>query len=631
MHSRYRLPLGILMVATVVVSLYWPGLGGGFFFDDEANILLAEGIRMEALSVSALWEAMASGGAGPSGRPVAQLSFALNHYFSGFDPFAFKATNLAIHIASSWLVFLLARRLLGATLAAGTLATLWLIHPIQLLPVLYVVQRMASLSALFIFGAMLAHMLARERGGPRGAAWLALAWGVLWPLSFLSKETGLLFPFFVLAWELTLRRHAVGGLDRFARILSAGAALSVAAGLAYGLSSGGQWLWAGYGFRPFTLVERLLTEGRVLWLYLGLIAFPRLDAFGLYHDGISLSTGFLDPWTTLPAWAGLAGLAWLGWRLRIKAPVAAFGIAWFLTGHALESTVLPLEIAHEHRNYVPLFGFLLAAASGFGQLMDLPGISKGIGAFFLTVFIGHAGFVTLLRSHQFGEEVRRTQIEAQHHPASARAHYEAGRALALRAGSISKEDPVYFFIRSHYEQAGERDPGFKLGWLGLIHLDCLAGETVDRGAIGELSRRLRETPFAPGDRTLLDGVKAMAIAGTLCLDRADVEALFSSALGNPTAAGHVRAVLHSWLADYLALGARDLPAAERELDRSLALAPYNPSNRLKRAQLAFLQGRRGEAHDILNALRGAPLSRSERGTLARLLDCLNGRASGCGE
>ena len=120
--------------------------------------------------------------------------------------------------------------------------------------------------------------------------------------------------------------------------------MGLAAGLIYALLPAGKWLWAGYELRSFTLLERLLTEARVLWFYLGLIVLPRFEAFGLYHDDISLSTGLLMPWTTLPALLGLAGLVGIAWHVRNRAPLLAFGIAWFLIGHSLESTVLPLEI-----------------------------------------------------------------------------------------------------------------------------------------------------------------------------------------------------------------------------------------------------------------------------------------------
>ena len=162
-----------------------------------------------------------------------------------------------------------------------------------------------------------------------------------------------------------------------------------------------------------------------------------------------------------------------------------------------------------------------------------------------------------------------------------------------------------------------------MGLLGLIHLNCKTGRPVEREWIAELDRRLRQTPFAPADRNVLYNLKEMSIDGSLCLEQADIEELFAAARANKTVAPHIRAMLHSWLADYLTLRAHDLPAAAAELDRSLALVPHVPSNRLKRAQLDFLLGRYAEARGRLSALGDARLSQSERGTLVQLQACLD--------
>lgn len=621
--------LVMFLLAALVATIYWPGLAGGFFFDDGPSILLVEGVQLETLSLTSLHQAWISGGAGPTGRPVAQLSFALNHYFAGFDPFFFKATNLAIHLTGGWLVFSLVRRLLIATtahakplhllLASGAAAALWLLHPIQLLPVLHVVQRMTSLSALFLLAALLLHIHGREQGGRAAVAWPLLAWCVLWPLSFLSKETGVLFPLFALAWELIVRRNTQGQLDRFARGFATLMGLCLLLGLAYALSPRGQWLWAGYELRSFSLVERVLTEGRVLWFYLGLIMIPRLEAFGLYHDDIVLSTSLVTPWTTLPAMLGLMVLVWLVWRLRMRAPLAAFGIAWFLIGHGLESTVLPLELAHEHRNYLPLFGILVAAASVLTVALQSKGAGKTLGMALAGVALVYFPFVTALRAHQFGDEVRRTQIEAQHHRTSARAQHEAGHTLAGLPEAASPNSPAYAFARRHYELANQLDANSKMGWLGLIHLNCQAGLPVALAEVDELARRLRTTPFAPGDRSVLYGLKEMAIKGSICLARPDIDALFAAALANPSVSPPVQAMLHSWHADYLWLQAHDLPAAGAALAQSLKLNPANPSNRLKWAQLLFIAGERAPARQLLLDLRDANLAAEERKTLNELL------------
>ncbi len=618
-----------LIVGFALLGVYWPGLHGQFFFDDLPNILAVESVRLKTLSLESLTVVLGSGGSGPTGRPVAQLSFAVNHYLSGLEPFAFKLTNLAFHLANGVLIFILALRLFAslggsavarrASIAAGVLATAWLLHPIQLLPVLHVVQRMTSLSAFFLLLALLCHIWWRDVGASRSAGWLLLGWGVFWPLSFLSKETGLLFPFFALAWELIVRRAICGRLDRFARIFAVLAGFVLVSTVAYMLSPLGDWLWTGYGLRNFSLTERLLTEGRVLWFYLGLILFPRLEAFGLFHDDFTISTGFSTPWTALPALTGLFGLAWVSWWTRKRMPLVSFGIAWFLIGHAMESTFLPLEIAHEHRNYLPLFGILLALVSVLVPTLEQSGPGKTIGMALMVTMLAYFPFVTALRADQFGDEVRRSQIEAQHHRASARAQHEAGRVLAGLEGSDSASSPHYSLAKAHYELAGQLDPNFKMNLLGLIHLNCQAGIPVEQSWVVELQRRLRDTPFAPGDRTVLYSLKEMTIAGSLCLGRTEVDSLFAAAISNPEALLWVRAIILSWYADYLWLHEKDLPAAFAALGQSLTLVPSNTSNRLKLAQLRFIAGERDQAYQLLLQLRGERLSMEERKTLDELL------------
>lgn len=641
MRTSYIVALGVLLANVVAAAIYWPGLHGGFFFDDGPSILRPEGVRLEAFSTESLRQALHSGGAGPSGRPVAQLSFALNYYFAGFDPFAFKASNLAIHLASGLLVFWLAIRLLTAAtpqtdrrktiVTSIGIGTLWLLHPMQLLPVLHVVQRMTSLSAFFLLAALLMHIAGREHGGRAGTMRLVVGWAIFWPLSFFSKETGALFPLFALAWELILRRSTCGGLDRFARGFAAVMVLALAVGIAYAFSPGMQWLWAGYDLRPFSLVERILTEGRVLWFYLGLILAPRLEAFGLYHDDIDISTGAFSPWTTMPALAGVLGLIWLAWRTRARAPVVSFGLAWFLIGHAMESTVLPLEIAHEHRNYVPLFGILLAGAWVLLRGAEQKGVPKTAAITLAAAALVYFPFVTALRSLEFGDDGRRTQIEAQHHRLSAHAQFDAGSLLADLPQSADPNSPSYTFARRHYELAGRLDPNFKISWLGLIYLNCRAGQPVDPTWIDALSRRLRETPFAPADRNVLYDLKEMSIAHSICLARWEMETLFAAAFSNPTVSPFVLAMLYSWYADYLLLRENDHAAAQEALAKSLRLAPGNPSNQLKSAQLALLDGRKAEALQMLKALRGAQLSTDEKRTTAKLVACLEGDRTQCGK
>lgn len=629
MRTILLVPLVTLLLSVQLLAVYWSGLHGEFFFDDLPNILSADRLRLENLSFEAVTASLSNGYSDLFSRPVAQLSFALNYYFSGLDPFAFKLVNFVIHLVNGWLIFSLTRRLFlsahramtpaHALIMSTVLTAAWLLHPIQLLPVLHVVQRMTSLSAFFLLVALLFHMRGRGGNSNKQTIWLFFGWAVFWPLSFFSKEIGLLFPLFVLAWELIERRAVVGHLDAFSRIFAMMALGIAVLVIAYMISPFGDWLWSGYSLRSFSLFERLLTEGRVLWFYIGLIFFPRLEIFGLFHDDFTVSTGLFVPWTTLPGLLGLIALAGLAWKCRTKYSLVAFGITWFLIGHCMESTFLPLEIAHEHRNYLPLFGLLLAVVSVLSLGLAAVGPIKTLGVTLTVVVLGYFTFVTALRAHEFGDEVRRTQIEAQHHRGSARAQHEAGRILAGLAESSMSNSPGYSFAKAHYELAGQIDPDFKMSWLGLIHLNCRAGVPVDRLWIKELERRFRDTPFAPGDRTVLYSLKEMSIAGTVCLQRQDVDALFAAAIANPGVSPGVQAMILSWYADYLWLREHDLAASRVALGRSLALVSTNASNRLKWAQLLHLSGEYEQAQKLLLELSGEHFSPDERKTIDQLL------------
>jgi protein O-mannosyl-transferase len=626
---RRILLFALAVLGGLLTYIYWPGLQGAFFFDDGASILLAEGVRLETLSIESLQQALTSGGAGPTGRPVAQLSFALNYYFSGFNPFAFKATNLAIHFACGVLVFFLTHQLLRTgqakfTQSHGFIAScvttaFWLLHPIQLLPVLHVVQRMTSLSAFFLLAAFCLHIHGRECAGRIGTVLLLLAWIIFWPLSCLSKEAGALFPLFALTWELIIRRYSYGRLDFFARVFAVAGGAAAVIALAYLLSPHAQWLLAGYDMRPFSMGERVLTEGRVLWSYLRLILLPWPPAFGLYHDDIAISSDLFTPWTTLPALCGLVGLIWLFLRLRTRAPLVAFGVAWFLIGHALESSLLPLEIAHEHRNYLPLFGISLIAGWSILQVLDSHEKFRTLTLVVTTTVLASITLLTALRSTQFSNELQRTLIEAQHHPASSRAQNEAGVALGSLPQAAIPNSEVYSLAHTHFKNSLALDPNFKMGWLGLIHLGCKAGLPVAKSEISELMRRLRETPFAPGDQSVLYNVKEMAISGTPCLNRSDVDGLFAAAVANPGIKSWVQSILLSWHADYLLLHEHDISGARNSLGRSLALNPANLSNRLKWAQLLLLSGERNQAQQLLLELSEKNFSSEERQTINELL------------
>ena len=150
-----------LILLTLVA--YYPGLSGDYMFDDTSNLLKNKALDMETLNMDSLQRAAYSSGAGMLRRPVSMASFALNRFFFGIDPYSHKVINLIIHIITGCLLFLFSRLLISsyqqhrkpvlsvqaARWIPVIICGMWLVHPLNLTPVLYIVQRMTSLAALF--------------------------------------------------------------------------------------------------------------------------------------------------------------------------------------------------------------------------------------------------------------------------------------------------------------------------------------------------------------------------------------------------------------------------------------------------------------------------------------------------
>ena len=332
----------IAFTALTTFAVYWPGLSGPFLFNDYPKILQNNLLKITSLSLENVSRASSSLESGPLRRPVAALSFATNHYFAGsFDsPFTLKATNLVIHILTALTIFWFAYLVVNAIVVpsahdgevlvtnarllvyiAGVTTALWVVHPIQLTSVLYVLQRMASLSALFVFLALVDYVYARQfaRAGRMCASVTCFGLAALLAVcGLLSKENAILVLIFVVLTELSLFRDTgyrckwqMSTRWRKALLITAllTAAIIVLVGSVH-------YAMPADALRPFLMLERLFTEPRALVFYLSLILLPRSSAFGLFHDDLELSTSLLNPWTTIASIALLVVLIVAAIRLR---------------------------------------------------------------------------------------------------------------------------------------------------------------------------------------------------------------------------------------------------------------------------------------------------------------------------
>ncbi|MBX9607896.1 MAG: hypothetical protein K2Y51_16845, partial [Gammaproteobacteria bacterium] len=204
------LALTLLALAALAVLVYLPGLPGDFAFDDYHAIVNNAALDLPRLDVDALLDAALSAQyTGPLSRPLAMLSFAANRTLFGPDALSFKLVNIAVHGLNAVLVYLVLARLLPALAPrapAGlplALAALWAAHPLNLTAVLYVVQRMTSLSATFVLLTLWLYLGARQRQcagqAPPWVAWLAVA--AAGTAAVLVKETALCLPLWFLLLE----------------------------------------------------------------------------------------------------------------------------------------------------------------------------------------------------------------------------------------------------------------------------------------------------------------------------------------------------------------------------------------------------------------------------------------------
>jgi len=452
--SLRRRTLPLLALAAVLLltwGIYWPGRTGPFLFDDFSNLAtLGDYGRIDTW-----WKVVAfltSGFAGPTGRPLALATFLLDARDWPASPEAFKLTNVAIHMINGALLAGLSAavaRALGLARRpaawAGVLAAgLWLLDPFWVSTTLYVVQRMAMLAATFVFAGLwgYAHGRALLASGRRraGYAWMSLSLALGTLLAVLSKENGALLP--LLAWVLEAlvfdRKHTA--LEQGGRaflvwrwVFIRLPALAVLGYLATFLP--GLWTGATAG-RDFTPLQRLLTESRIVWTYIGDIWLARPHDGGLFHDDIRLSTGLLHPLSTLFAVLGiLALIAFVALSRWARHPVvAAAGVAvgFYLAGQVMESTWLQLELAFEHRNYLPAGLMFLPLAIG---LVGLMGVRSSFVAnapkldltprrwpvWFAIALLALFALQTARRADVWGKPFQQALVWAREHPDSPRA------------------------------------------------------------------------------------------------------------------------------------------------------------------------------------------------------------------
>lgn len=445
--ARVAIALAIAALPLLTWMLLRGGTGGTFMFDDLSNLAALDTFDGGVTSWGELRHYLSLNASGPTGRPLSMLTFLLQQYDWPGSAAAMLEFNLLLHGLTGLIVALIAHRLARRVKgisdnAAGVIALLagaiWLLHPIQVSTVFYVIQRMAQLSTLFVLLGLYAYIVAREhleQGRLRTGAILLACTPLLGIMGMYAKENAILLPLALLLTEYWFFRRRAP----FNRLVTAVrlAFLWLPAGviLAYLVMEAGA---GGYDQRPFGPGERLATQMQAMLHYLHLLAIPRSITPGIFYDSFPVAASWLSPSVLLGVFV-IASAIILSVRYRKQAPLVTWGILFFLAMHAIESTTRPLELVYEHRNYLPSAGLALAAAAaliGLWQRFPLAGVTA------IALWLALSSAQAHVRAETWGDPDLLIEIWTEVNPDSPRMWLQYARRASMQ-GDQAAVDLAY--------------------------------------------------------------------------------------------------------------------------------------------------------------------------------------------
>ena len=492
----------------MVLAVYCNTFDADWQFDDKPNIINNHYLHIRNLKPESLVQTFFTKPTDPGNfgeklyRPISFLTFSINWYFGKDKVLGYHIVNLLIHFSTTTFLFVAIFNLLGAPnlrekfetnklFIAFLSAALWAINPIQTQAVTYIVQRMASMAAMFYILSMLCYIKFRmSRFSPHRILFL-LGCLLSFLLAFGSKENAVMLPASLLLIEFTCFKKFNWRFSKtiyFWGSAAGGGIILILAVCFFSPDITFSWL-NGYRNRPFTLTERILTEPRIVLFYLSQIFFPLPNRLSVEHDVI-LSTSFLQPWSTLPAISLTFLLIGLGFSQIRKRPIIALAVLFFFLNHIIESTVIPLELVFEHRNYLPSMFLFLPIAAGFKWLYDycaankqsLTGVLTGLLVFLMVCL----GIGTYIRNLAWATEISLWRDAMKKAPQSARPMtnlawqmaygpvakpsqynqalklYEKARALSLQKSRSFAEPVIINNMAGIYFKQGEHQTAIDL-------------------------------------------------------------------------------------------------------------------------------------------------------------------------
>ncbi|HID8537019.1 TPA: hypothetical protein ACXIMI_002148 [Stenotrophomonas maltophilia] len=600
----------LLLLLVLGGLIFSPGLGGGFLFDDQPNLVEDPDWKLDQLSWDGITQMFGSGIASAVGRPLAMLSFAVNHVFTGTDPMPLKATGLAMHLLNALLVWLLVSQLLvmrttlqgkARSLVAWVVAFVWMVHPLQVSSALYIVQRMEVGAATGILLSLLCYLRARGAtcdGRLAWPWWLGVVLASGFGLGF--KETALLLPGYSLLLEVFVLRFAAPTLAQQRLLVGA----YVIGGLGclvifFGWVVPSALSPTAYATRDFSLSERLYSQLPALLLYLRQMLLPWPESLWFYYDNFPISHGLLHPVSTLVAALILLGLALGGWLIRMRWPLTAFGIAWFFVSHALTSNVHPLELVFEHRNYLALLGVVLALIQPLQAALKSATVEAR--TLLMAPLLAYVGAMGCIQALSWGDPTRLALTLTTRNPESPRAGYEYGRQLLALSGNDPRS-PSWSMAVGEFEHAAALPDSSPLADQALIVLGARGGNPVSDPVWKRFAEKLLRRPAGPQELSAVEGVVECRVAGNCTF--ADEQRLFHLLVEvvqrNPRSS-RLRAIYANYAFNVM----QDPDLAMRMIREAVMLSPRDPGYRMWQIKMGLASDllERRDAEEALDLLR----------------------------
>lgn len=468
-HNNSNNSFSITILLSILIFLIYSNtFNASWHLDDYQNIVNNTKLHITTISTETIYNATH---AEPNGspslyRPVACLSFAINWLFSGDKLWGFHLTNTAIHILSAIVLLFTVKNILSTPyiyinsdkekiFIAALCATLWSCHPIQTQAVTYIVQRMASLATLFSLLSMLFFIKGRLSTNKLKIILFFFLSFISFALAFGSKENSLLLPLSMVLIELSFFHEKF-----FISKINISKVLIVTT-LSFLIITIGYFLLyekfpsINADGRSFTIKERLLTEPRVILFYLSQIFIPTPERFSITHD-IIVSKYLFSPPTTIISIISIISIIFFSIKCFYKNRIITFSILFFFINHIVESTIIPLELIFEHRNYLPSLFLFLPIAYGINILIyriySTKLLMKNIIIFFILSIIIAISVGTLDRNYAWLSEKTLWKDAMQKAPKSARPVHNLAwgyyskigdfdSAIELYNKSLSLEDP----------------------------------------------------------------------------------------------------------------------------------------------------------------------------------------------